>query len=264
MSNAAPVNIDSVRVLFEKGTYFGNDSLFAHSGNEAPGVEGVLRPVLLQDDLIVTLVLVLSFVVLCYALSRGRTLIANQLKNLFSERKRNNMFTDSGSGFRYQVSLVAHAGVMLGVLVFDLKVREVFPGYRVPEWLVLGLCILGSMGLYGLKFTLYEWVNWVFFDKEKRDRWREVLSLLISLQGVVLFPLVCLSVYAGLSPHIVLLMAIITLFLVKILLFFKGKSIFFGGLRGLCYNILYLCTLEMIPVFILWKIIIEIERITHI
>ena len=50
MSIPANITPDSVRVLFEKGTYFGNDSIFALPGNPIPGAKGEIIPYMLSHD----------------------------------------------------------------------------------------------------------------------------------------------------------------------------------------------------------------------
>lgn len=258
MSIPAYISPDSVRVLFEKGTYFGNDSIFALPGNPIPGAEGEILPYALSHDYIVTCILALCFILLCYVLSKGSVLIIHQLKEFFSERERNNMFVETGSEFRYQAFLIFHACIMLSILVYDLQLQHVFPQYIHPSWEIIGYGILTAVIYYCIKFFLYELVNWVFFEKQKADRWNEINFLVISLQGLLFFPLACLSIYSLPNSQFIFFPVLFVIVLAKILLFYKSFSIFFNNFRGLCYNILYFCTLETIPLLILWKVVREI------
>lgn len=258
MSIPAYITPDSVRVLFEKGTYFGNDSIFALPGNPIPGAKGEIVPYALSNDYIVTAILALCFFLLCYVLSRGTSLIIHQLKEFFSERERNNMFVETGNEFRYQIFLIFHAGIMLSILAYDFRLQHVFPQYLYPSWEIIGYGIIVAFGYYVIKFLLYKLVNWVFFDKHQADRWDEICSLLISLQGLLFFPMACLSIYSIPDSQYVLYSVLFVIILAKLLLFYKSFSIFFDKIHGLFYNILYFCTLETIPLLILWKVVREI------
>ncbi len=258
MSIPANITPDSVRVLFEKGTYFGNDSIFALPGNPIPGAKGEIIPYMLSHDYIITGIIAFCFFLLCYVLSRGFDLIIHQLKGFFSERERNNMFVETGSEFRYQAFLVFHTCIMISLLVYDFRFQHLFPQYLFPSWEIIGYGIIGVAAYYSLKFLLYEFVNWVFFDKQKSGRWNEINFLVISLQGLIFFPLVCLSIFSIPNSQYIPYIVLFVIILAKILLFYKSFSIFFVNFRGLCYNILYFCTLETIPLLILWKVVRDI------
>lgn len=250
---------DSVRVLFEKGTYFGNDSIYALPGKPVLGADGTILPYAMQQDLVITLLLTLSFLVLCYILSKGAPFILQQLKEFFQERERNNMFVENGNEFGYLIVLVIHTALMVGLLLFSLRFQFLFPDFLYPSWQIIGWGFLACLCLYLFKYTIYSLVNWAFFYKDKCRRWIEINILLIALQGVLFFPIICLSVYTGLSTQIVLYYTLFIVIFAKILQFYKGYCIFFTNLQGLLYNILYFCTLETIPLLILWKVLQEIR-----
>ena len=92
----------------------------------------------------------------------------------------------------------------------------------------------------------------MFFDKRSNTRWLHALLFIISVQGMLLFPIVMLQVYFNLSIRAVGIctLAVITLF--KLLSFYKTHIIFFRQKGTFLQNILYFCALEMVPLFALY------------
>lgn len=252
------LELDSISILFEKGTYFDTQSAFHAVGRPIPGMEGELIPYALKNDLLVSGILVFSFLLLCFVLNKGQSLILHQLKDFFVERKRGNMFVETESEFRYQFFLISHAAWMLGLVLFILFLQPSGTGSLYPSWISILVCLLSCASLYAFKFLSYSFVNWVFFTHSQCERWMEVYALVISLQGVVLFPLACALAYFDFDTKTGLIVLLVVLGISKLLLFCKSFSIFFGKIYGLLANILYFCTLEMIPLLFLLKVISEI------
>lgn len=253
---------DSVNTLESKGVYLFSDSLFggAEPVRKLPGIEGELIGYSLENDIIVTSILFFSFLLLSYVLKKGSRLILHQLKDFFVERERTNMFVETGQEFRYQIFLILNTSIMVGMLFYGLFLQPEKHFLTVSTWIPITLCIGVCLVYFVLKFLLYSFVNWVFFQSSKRSKWIEVYSLIVSILGLVLFPLVSLYIYFDLSDRNTLISLGILLLFCKILLFYKGFCIFFPNFRGLLYNILYLCTLEIIPLIILAKVVSELNE----
>ena len=73
------------------------------------------------------------------------------------------------------------------------------------------------------------------------------LLLIAATQGVLIFPVVLLLVYFGLSLQNVLYYCIIVVIIAKFLTFYKSHIIFFRQKGGFLRNILYFCALEIVP-----------------
>lgn len=252
--------LDSISALFEKGTYFDTVSAFHTHGHPIPGMEGEIIPYLLRNDICVSALLVVSFLLISYVMGKGRLLIYHQIKELFVERKHSALFDEAGADFRYQFFMISNTVILQGVVFYALCLK---PGNHVvttPTWQLLLLSIGACSLLMICRYLAYSFVNWLFFDKGKRERWMDVYSLLVSLQGVLLFPLACLTVYFNFDSQQALIVLLLVLIVAKLLLFTKGMDIFFVKMQGFLCNILYFCTLEMIPLLFLIKIISEINH----
>lgn len=260
MQHAANIDLDTVSALFEKGTYFDKVPAFHTLGHAVPGMEGEAIPYVLKDDFFVSAIVLFSFLLICYVLNKGHRLIIHQIKDFFVERTRGNLFVETGSEFRYQFFLISNTAILLGLILFTIFFRPEGTLQIIPSWQLLLFCIGACFILYVVKFLVYSLINWIFFEKAKQERWMEIYSLLVSLQGILLFPLACLTIYFNLSTRNGLIVLIFVLIIAKMLLFSKGMSIFFTKIQGLLCNILYFCTLEMIPLLLLLKIINDINQ----
>ena len=103
------------------------------------------------------------------------------------------------------------------------------------------------------KFLLYNFVNWVFFNREKSALWRQSYWGLIAASGVVLFPAMLYAVFLDSEIQISDYLLLMILVIFKILLFYKLIGNFFAHFYGVSHLILYFCALEIIPDLLLWK-----------
>jgi hypothetical protein len=94
-------------------------------------------------------------------------------------------------------------------------------------------------------------VGSVFFESKKIEQWSKSFLFLISAEGILLFPLVMLLSYFDLSMKSATIYALVVIILVKILTFYKTFLIFFQKKGRFLQNILYLCALEIVPLFLL-------------
>ncbi len=112
-----------------------------------------------------------------------------------------------------------------------------------------------------VKQRLYHLVHATFFDMVQRRRWYESFSLLFIFESLILFPLALLSVYFDLAPEKVSIILAAVLLFVKILLFFKAFSVFFGKFKGCLHLFLYFCALEVLPLLLTWAVLVELTRL---
>ena len=246
--------IDSIGALLEKGTYFDTLSALQAVGHPMPGTQGEVLPYSLQSDVLVAGLLILCFLLICVSLNRGGRFIVQQLRDFFVERSRGNLFEEDTSEFRYPLLLVPQTALSMGIICFALFLSPGRTALYCPTWISLLLALGINLLLIVVRYLFYGVVNWVFFSKPQRTRWFEIYSLVISLEGVALFVLACLVAYFGFSDERGLFCLAFVLLTAKFLLFCKCFSIFFEKIYGFFCNILYFCTLEMIPLLFLLKI----------
>jgi len=227
------------------------------------GKAGDPIPYRFRTDNFVTIVLLLSFFLVVWVISRSRTFLEHSAKDFFHPRQRENLFAErTENELRGQLFLVFQTCFVLAVLFFDCTQeiqQEVFN--QVSPYKLLGVSTFGFCIYYGLKVGLYNFVNAVFFNREQQKQWAEAYMLTVLALGVSLFPVALLVVYFDLSfTHLIWGTAI--LYAVdKLLLIYKAYHIFFHYPFGWVHLILYFCTLEVTPALILWRALTYINNI---
>ena len=109
-----------------------------------------------------------------------------------------------------------------------------------------------------LKTILSGFVNWIFFDKKKIKVWKKSGFFLFSVESLLIFPVIIITIYLNLPPHIPLWITLIIGLLVKILHLYKTFLIFFPKIYGTLHLIVYFCTLEIMPLLAVFKILIRV------
>lgn len=124
---------------------------------------------------------------------------------------------------------------------------------RFYIWSVLLLCLGGFLGYYVLRWLLYSFVNWVFFDRHQRQQWMGGFSLLMIYEAVVAYLLMSAAIFYHLPLYETGLAVAICYGMLRLLVIPYTKRIFFPDFYGLLHLFAYLCTLEMLPLLALWK-----------
>ena len=206
----------------------------------------------LHNDVMVTSALLLCAFGMIYCAVSAKGFFVSRLKDFFHVRQRENLFAEHADGeMRGHWLLVVFISIELGVLYFVCGenagfIEEKYP--RVLLALCVGYCALG----YIVKYCLAEWVNRTFFNAKSAELWAESYRLLAFLFSLMLLPVTFFTVYNGCDYEITRKCVIFLLALTELLLFYRSYRIFFGNLTGLLHLFLYLCALEIMPLFILW------------
>ena len=217
------------------------------------GMQGEPLPYKMESDEAVVGALVICFVLILLALQRGSKSFIPYLKEALTVRQRTNCFEE-----KVAVSSVSSAALCLstiltsGICMYRYYTSSTFP-QGINHLLLLFIYTLAFAILIVGKSLLYNFVNWIFFTREKSQLWKQNYWGLIAAAGVVLFPSVLYAVFLDSEIQIsdYLLLTILAIF--KILLFYKLIGNFFAHFYGISHLILYFCALEIIPDLLLWK-----------
>lgn len=255
--------LDSVKGDYESFYLPGDTANGSLTVTASAGKETAPLPYQLSADNAVASCIFFCFFLLSYVLSNGKRYLAQQIKDIFYVRERNSLFAvETGSDFRYRLLLTGQACILLGVFFFDYS-HDFYPELfsRYSSIMLLG-CYVGIVVLwYFLRVMLYSFVNWIFFDTQKNSVWLESYSLLFSLFGILLFPLILLVVFFDLSNLNSFISFVIIAVIGEIMVFYKCFNIFFNKMYGHFYFIVYFCALEMVPCFLLWQALITTNNL---
>lgn len=194
-------------------------------------------------------VLALLFVACLMAFSYFGRAITASVQDLWSVRRRENAFDEGSPGRRrVQLLLALQFAAYGGVLLY----AAVCPGPATDARGALNdtLRLMGLTGAYYVfQYCAYSITAYAFAPDEARaSRWIDGFSASQGLAGMVLvLPTLGLVFYPDASAAF--LVAAAAIYLAARLIFIaKGFRIFYTGLTSLVYFILYLCTLEIVPI----------------
>lgn len=219
------------------------------------GMVGEPLPYLLRSDGLITCIMFLCMTLVSYILANEKKYLYHQLKSFVSSRERASMFDEvTVVNVHYTVLLLLHACVLIGFCMyyyFSENFSQLFSAYSHAS-LLFGF-ILYTIVFLSLKMAFYKIVGWVFFQRERNMIWVNACLNVLIWMGFLLFPVVLLIVYFGLSPQTASYLVGGIIIFAKIALFCKCFSNFFGKIHGLVHLILYFCALEILPDLVVWK-----------
>lgn len=258
------MNGDTLKLYYTEH-YEASDSvaLSIGKGESHPGFDGTPVPYRLNSDNGLTALLFLCFFLTAYVLTNGKRFLWQQLKDFVYVKERGNLFDNStATDFRYRLVLFFQTSVLLGICFFDYF-HDTIPGLLTanPSFVILGANILVIVGYYLLKWLLYSLLGWIFFDKSRTENWLESYSTILCYLGFALFPVVLLMVYFDLSAQILLPIELCLIIFAKILMFYKWIKLFSNNLYGLFCLIVYFCALEIVPCFILFRALAQVNNV---
>ena len=226
------------------------------------GFEGTPISYSPRTDDAIALTLLVCFFLSSIALARGKKFLSQQVKDFVLHRERTSIFDSStAADVRYLLVLVLQTCVLSGITFLNYF-HDTCPALmdHVSSLLLLGIYVGFCLAYFLLKWLLYMFLGWTFFDKNKTNIWLESYSALIYYVGFALFPFVLFLVYFDLSLTNLVIIGSIILIFTKILMFYKWIKLFFHQFSGLFLLILYFCALEIVPCLLLYQGMIQMNN----
>ena len=227
------------------------------------GFEGTPISYSPRTDDAIALTLLACFFLSSIALARGKKFLSQQVKDFVLHRERTSIFDSStAADVRYLLVLVLQTCVLSGITFLNYF-HDTCPALmdHVSSLLLLGIYVGFCLAYFLLKWLLYMFIGWTFFDKNRTNIWLESYSALIYYVGFALFPFVLFLVYFDLSLTNLVIIGSIILIFTKILMFYKWIKLFFHQFSGLFLLILYFCALEIVPCLLLYQGMIQMNNI---
>jgi len=235
---------------YYRESFFAGDSLF-HPERSAGryGVAGETVPYTVRGDNAMSLILFLSFISMVISASGSRGFLLKQLKSIFYVPKNYGAWmSETSAELRFQFFMVILTSLLYSVLILYYCTRYVSDTFVVDSYYQLtAIFLCMTFGYFIAKAILYSVVNSVYFGMKKNLQWIKSQLFVTSSEGMLLFPIVLLLSFFNLNVKAAIISALIVLFLVKTLTFFKSYIIFFRRKGLFLQNILYFCALEIVP-----------------
>ena len=214
------------------------------------GFIGTSHPSMAQTESWVFIVLTILFFLLVYAISRSGSLINETIKNFFQTKERSSIFSKA---------TVNDFQIRLFIIIFALGVLSLYSYYlfHKPDTefslLKFSIFLLITYSFFWLKAVLFDLLGYVFLDPGSLKMAKESYFNILSLVGMALFPLLVVNIYGAYNINNTIdIISLTVCILGYSLVIFKLFQIFLHKIVASFYILLYLCTLEFLPLIALY------------
>ena len=217
------------------------------------GLEAIPRPTLPGHDTGVLALLMALFLVLTLNCRHYTTFLKTFTQDLLKVRERDNAFDDhTVSESRIVASLVITLCVCEGVLL-----NSAFPWITLSAeptlfTRIVTLCVVAA-GYYAWQFVAYATVGYLFTEPGLSSQWMRGFNASQALLGLCLVIPTLGVLFRPEIAMVSLILAIVLYVAARIIFICKGFKIFYHNYFSLIYFILYLCTLEIVPLLLLYR-----------
>ncbi|MCF8359049.1 MAG: DUF4271 domain-containing protein [Prolixibacteraceae bacterium] len=165
--------------------------------------------------------------------------------------------------FREKVSNLSHVTFRLDILFYMVSGLFVFhflqtldTGFQSKSFIVYLACITVMVLFLSVKFLLYRLSGLLFDSYTETRKYIFYTKTGNRLLGLLLLPLVITAFFTGaLFTKILLFLGGAIAAIVSIVNVFRGIEIVAKKVFSIYYMILYLCSLEILPLLLVWRIL---------
>jgi hypothetical protein len=192
----------------------------------------------------------LAFIVVAAIFFVSRSALMYRIKDFFASRR---LYVDASDITStkwkiYVFTLIFVSASSLSLMYWESLSEQA--GSVVPYWL-MAACFLVLLCFFYVKAWVYSLVNWVFFDSETSRSWMSGYLLLTALTAFPFYLIALLDVYGVWNHEFVIPGVILVVVVYELLLFYKLFINFPARRDGYLLNILYFCTVELLPTLVL-------------
>lgn len=206
----------------------------------------------LYDNGTMLLVLAVIFVI-TVSYSKGYKYVADFFHNISSVRARQNLFEDhTVKETQIMTALTANTCIFESILLFEaflmLHPEAAVPGRHIFKY-VATLAVAAAL-FHLAQLALYHLLGFIFSDNASTKLWLDAFKAVRSMLGVVLAPVAFAMMICPSFTKMALIISILLYFAAQLIIICKAFRIFFNNLQSSLYFILYLCSVEIVPVIL--------------
>lgn len=216
------------------------------------GKDGDARTLLPGYDSGVMSLIIVVFLFIIVNLRHYSTFLKSFRNKLFSIREQENAFDEKNtvSELRILLSLIILTCLCEGIFIFAYINLE---GIETPPFASIGLLTLVCGLYYVWQLLVYTLVGNTFTSHKRAVMWLKGFNASQSLLGILLVIPAMIALFNPSQWLTLCTIAAILYILTRTIFIIKGFRIFYDNSLGLIYFILYLCSLEIIPLIWLYK-----------
>jgi len=198
----------------------------------------------------------ICFFIIVNIISNRNRFLFSMFSGLYRNKDRHSMFYETVANETLnKIFLSLQTIFLLSIISYCYAVHEHFLSVTnlTQMLLFLGKCSLALIVFFFYKFLAYSIVGIIFFRKEMVNQWNNEFFSLISVNGIFLFLPTLILFYVENIYIFCIYFLIFYLVLNLFFVFYKVYTLFFQGKQRLLYFILYLCTQEIIPLYLVYR-----------
>jgi hypothetical protein len=201
------------------------------------------------------ILLVLLFIILASIRTSSEKYLEQLFQSLFNQSTANRLFRD-------KVSNLLHVSFRLDtffILVFGLFIFQAVLYFLQPEpdtsLIIYGISVAAFFIYVVLKFTLYRLSGFIFNVSAETQEYIFYAKSVNRILGLILFPItVSLFFIKGIYAEYLLITGCLIFIIVNIINILRCMKVIAQKVFSIYYMILYLCTLEILPLLLMCRI----------
>ena len=252
--------------VYYKENFF-SDSPYFHTetAGKRQGVEGDPMPYSVENDNVMVSLLLVCLIGTAMAISASSDFFSRRLKALFALGQQGKSgFTETSNEIYVQLALTVETCLLLAIMSISYMNDYVADTFTIGQYEMTVLFTGVFAAFFTAKSALQSAVGWVFFSHEKNRQWRSRSLFLSSMLGLLLLPMVLIRSFFNVDTEFSVVYALLAVGLYELLSIYQAHRVFFlhrGTIPGF---ILYLCTLEVVPLSLTWTTLVRTSEFLQI
>lgn len=199
--------------------------------------------------------LVVVFILLTYNFRHYSTFLKNFTTDLWSVRRTERTFTvRTVSEVGIQGAVVLVVCLCEGIIINSSLPAEISP-LPLTTFAIIATLTLAAGLFYLWQLGVYRIVGYVFADRLTARQWLKGFNASQTLLGILLVLPALIVLFNPEQSHVVIRVSIGCYVASRLIFILKGFRLFYSNFGSLLYFILYLCSLEIVPLVIIYRCI---------
>lgn len=217
-------------------------------------------PISLVSDSWLMILFLLIFIFFSISYHRSARYLRNLFMSLFKVNHRDNLFDETTiNENQLKFSLFTITFYTEAILLYQLFVAPLLTNSKLVLPCIVGCAVICWL-YYLIQKGLYSLLGNIFSSSQQTYIFKEKFTSINLVIGLFFTPLALLAIFIPTTLKVVLILYLIIYFLSRFIIIFNGVRIFLPHIFGLLYLILYLCALEILPLFYIKTAVIEMYR----
>jgi hypothetical protein len=214
---------------------------------------GIPHPSLPNTEIWVFAALILMFLLLVFTFNRSSGWMSDTLRYFFKKKDRSSYFSKATISDFYSKSAILLFSIGVFSLYTYLQMFKPESGFHFNSYIYFFMVFLA---FYLIKYLIIIILGYVFIEPANLKTATEYYYNILSFLAISLFPLLFCQIYIHEDYiYIIQTIGLILSGIALIVLIIKLFQIFFNKIVVSFYILLYLCTLEILPLFLLYAVV---------